>query len=48
MAKAARKILRLTGSLLPKMAMAPKAKAISVAMGIPHPSIFGEPKLKAI
>ncbi|MNQ90434.1 hypothetical protein D3C85_1057760 [compost metagenome] len=37
MAKAARKILSPEGTLLPKSDSIPRAKAMSVAIGIPQP-----------
>ncbi len=40
MARAVRKILRFIFTRLPNNARSPSANAISVAIGIPHPSIY--------
>jgi len=45
-ANAARKTRMDVGSPLPSKATAPRTKAISVAMGIPQPTIVGLPRLK--
>ena len=47
-AKEVRNILILVGTLDPNKDNIPSAKAMSVAMGIPHPSMFEESRLKAI
>ena len=48
MARAVRKTLRPTGTRLPNIASTPRAKAMSVAMGIPHPGEPGPPALNAM
>ena len=45
-AKAARNILRDAGTLLPNRDITARAKAISVAIGIPQPAELGSLKLK--
>ena len=47
MARAVRKILRASGARVPSSANTPKAKAMSVAMGMPQPEAVSVPALKA-
>jgi hypothetical protein len=47
MARVSRKTLAPTGTRLPSSDRMPTAKAMSVAMGTPHPSAAGVPALKA-
>ncbi len=47
-ANAKRKTFNEVGTLLPKRAKTPIAKAISVAIGIPNPDEYSLPPLKPI
>ena len=47
-ASAVKKTFKLVGQLLPRMAKTPIAKAISVAIGIPHPCAAGVPPLNIV
>jgi len=46
MASVVRKTLADTGTLSPKRYTTPKAKAMSVAIGIPHPIVCGVPMFR--